>query len=618
MSTRGLYTVAAFGAALLLGVPQGFADEVTTAEVNVTAVTPDQIGAAASTTIRVTGTGFAEGQSVSLRGCPVTNPGAVYPIPFPNPGTGQQPGSVQVIDENTMLITTPSIIPAGTCELVVDGANLADAVTFVDAPERLRLTITNDTDLADSQLWVTLGYNCPRVIPSPPYPPGTAGCDVDGRSNSDYAWPAGDSGTNPNRYWYEAYTDDTPVKAFTGVRFTDLSPLPGQAHTRVIDIANIDSGVVYLAHGQPVNTGASPDGRAPSYVTSPVRFDVFEVTFHGSGASAGPAAPGGTWTNPVYANITAVAGVSLLMELSGWDNSVDASGPNPQRIGEGISWQTGTDTDDLVSSLRAAGVDVDDTRVVVTSDGKPYQPGTFLRIVSPSTNGGSGYANLRASSRSYLSWLSRQQKVFTIVGQYSGAGFGSGTWYCYTSSVFHRRSVTTLTGTVGYPTRSAARRASTNNCTPGGSAVAGPVITTATSPISGVEGPVTSRSVYMQDNSYLQDGAVATGNDLANAVYRDFITSFGYGFWGSRAGAAGWTTASWATVKGSAPAFAAGWPGYKRATTYPRWNTYAGSIWQFTNAYGMPYSDTFGNGGRGNPLISGTSITTLKLTIAGT
>jgi hypothetical protein len=49
-------------------------------ELTVSSVTPATIGAAASTTIRVTGTGFQDGQSVTLSGCPVTNPGAVYPM----------------------------------------------------------------------------------------------------------------------------------------------------------------------------------------------------------------------------------------------------------------------------------------------------------------------------------------------------------------------------------------------------------------------------------------------------------------------------------------------------------------------------------------------------------
>jgi hypothetical protein len=121
----------------------------------------------------------------------------------------------------------------------------------------------------------------------------------------------------------------------------------------------------------------------------------------------------------------------------------------------------------------------------------------------------------------------------------------------------------------------------------------------------------------MQDNRYLQGGAIAAGNDLANAVYRDFIVSFAYGYWGSRTGAASWTTLSWGTPKGSTPAFSKGWPTFKQGVTFPRWNVYAESIWKYTNAYGMPYSDTFGNGGRGNPLVSGPAISTLRLGVVG-
>lgn len=572
--------------------------------VTLSSVVPAVVGSTASTTVLVRGTGFSSGQSVELSGCPSTNPQAVYPV-----------RQFQVVNDTTMLVTTPDIIPAGTCALTVAGARLSEALTFVDAPERLGLQITNNTDVDDEGLWITIGYNCPGVIPSPPYPPGSDGCSTDGRSYPDYDWPATSSGTGQNRYWYEVYSDDSPIPAFTGIRFTDLAPVANQTQTREISLANIDSGVVYIAQGAPVNTGASPVGRAPSYVTSQVRFDVFELTFHGSGASAGTSAPGGSWTSPVYANITAVAGVGMLMDLSGWDNSRGAQGPSPQRIGSDVSWKSGTTTDDLVTTLRSAGVNVDDTSVVVTSDGKPYRPETFVRIVSPSTNGGSGYANLQGSTRSYLAWLTRQKKRFVIVGLYSGSGAGSGTWYCYRSSAFSRRVPTQLTGSYGYLTRSSARAAAKNGCTPTGAGTAGPVLTTATSPVSGKVGPVTSAAVYMQDNRYVQNGEIAVGNDLANAVYRDFIVSFAYGYWGSRVGSAGWTTLSWSTAKGSTPAFSQGWPGFAQGARYPRWNAYAESIWTYTNAYGMPYSDTFVNGGRGNPLVTGSAISTLRLSI---
>jgi hypothetical protein len=579
--------VACAVASLLLGVSPSLAQAQDSP--SVTSVTPSIIGSASATTILVRGTGFAAGQTVQLSGCPVTNPLAVYPV-----------SQFQVVDSTTMLVTTPSIIPAGTCTLTVGGASLAQAVTFSDAPKRLTVQITNNTLVSDENMWITLGYNCPL---------GVSGCDVDGRINPHYNWPATATGSNANRYWYEVYSDDSALPAFTGIRFSELTPVAGRAHTREFEVANIDSGVVYIAQNQPVNTGASPVDRAPSYVTSKTRFDVFELTFHGSGE--------GVKASPVYANITAVAGVSMLLSLSGWDNSMGAQGPAPRQIGTGVSWQQGVTTDDIVSTLRTVGVNVDDTAVVVTTDGKSYQPSTFLRIVSPSTNGGSGYARLGGSTRSYLAWLTRQNKQFTIVGLYSGAGAGSGTWYCYRSSTFNRRTPTQLTGSYGYATRAAARTAAKNGCVASGGATVGPIITTATSPMSGKSGPVTSAAVYMQDNRYLQGGAIATGNDLTNAVYRDFIVSFAYGYWGSRTGAAGWTTLSWGTAKGSTPAFSKGWPTFKQGVTFPRWNVYAESIWKYTNAYGMPYSDTFGNGGRGNPLVSGPAISTLRLGVVG-
>ncbi len=584
---------AAFAVAgLLLNFTQARAQEQELP--SVLSVSPSTVGSNSNTTVLVRGNGFVEGDTVQLSGCPVTNPQAVYPVP-----------QVQIVDATTMLVTTPNIIPAGTCTLTVGRSSLPAALTFADAPERLTVQITNDTSVTDEQLWITLGYNCPRAITSPPYPPGTDGCNVDGRSNMQYDWPPTLSGTNANKYWYEVYSDDSIIPAFTGIRFSDLAPVAGQAQTREFAVANIDSGVVYISQGSPVNTGASPIGRAPSYVTSKTRFDAFELTFHGSAQ--------GSWASPVYANITAVAGVSMLMNLSGWDNSIGSHGPAPRQIGTGVSWRKGATTDGIVTTLRAAGVNVDDTSVVVTTDDKPYRTNNFLRIISPSTNGGSGYARLGGSKRSYLAWLTRQQKRFKVVGLYSGSGAGAGTWYCYRSNVFTRRSPTALTGSYGYATRAAARAASRSGCTATGTATAGPKIVTATTPVSGVAGSVTSAAVYMQDNRYLQDGVIATGNDLANAIYRDFIVSFAYGYWGSRSGSSGWTTLTWGTAKGSVPAFSPGWPAFKRGVAFPRWNAYAESIWKFTNAYGMPYSDTFGNGGRGNPLVSGSAISTLRL-----
>jgi len=565
---------------------------------------PASVGANASTTILITGSGFATGLTVSISGCPVTNPGATYPVPFPSPGPGQSAGSVQIIDSTRILLTTPSLIPPGVCDVTVGGTTLNNALTFTAAPERLTLEIRNNSGRDDSDVWVSLGYNCPLAAPSPPYPPGTDGCEPDGTINPDYSWPATSSGDNPNRYWYEVYAGSKPLPAFTGVRYSDLPGTPGN---REISVANVTSGVVYVSYGEPVNTGPTEAGRAPSYLTSSTRFDVFEMTFHGSGTSAGD--PGsGTWANQIYANVTAVSGLSILMNMSGWDNSYGRNGPAPQRVGSGIRWLSGLGIYDVYEGLAAAGADVDDSRVVVTTDGKRATADNFLRFVSPSTNEGSGYADLAGNTSAYLPWVAAQNKAMTIIGLYTGAGAGSGSWYCYRSTGFSTTSPTKLTGAYGFSSLAAAQSAAQQNCSGG---TPGADITTATSATSGIPGPVTSASVYLQDNRYLQGGAVAAGNDLYNAIYRDFIVSFAYGYWGS----AGWSTSAWLNQGTPTPAFSSAWPGLTNPKTYPRWNAYAEAIWQVGNAYGMPYSDTFENAGKGNPLVSGSNIYALRVTL---
>ena len=585
-----------WGAAVAVAVA-GLALPGHVAQASPLTVAPGKVGANAATTVVITGSGFRSDDKVTLSGCPAGNPDAVYPVPFPNPGPGNSGGSVTVVDSQHILLTTPTVIPAGSCDVNVGAATASDALTFIAAPERLTVEITNESGRPDNDVWVSVGYNCPI---------GVAGCNTDGRSNPDYDWPTTSSGSSPSRYWYEVYAGQSPLPAFTGRRLSDLPAVSGHPHTYAMSIANIDSGVVYVSYGAAVQTGASIIGRAPSYIASKVRFDVFELTFHGSGASAGSP----TWTNRVYANITAVAGLGILMDMAGYDNSRGVNGPAPQRVGSGIRWEPGLGIHDIYRTLASAGADVANPRLVVTTDGKPATPSTFLRFVSPSTNEGVGYADVGAGADSYLRWLGAQAHDMTIVGLYTGAGPGQGSWFCYRASKFRADTATTLSGSYGFPSKAAASESAKADCVGG---TRGLDVTTATTPTSGIPGPVTSQAVYMQDNRFLQGGAVAAGNDLYNAIYRDFIVSFAYGYWGSLPGEAGWITTSWS--EGQAPAFSSAWPNLLRPQVYPRWNAYAEAIWSVGNAYGMPYSDTFNNGGKGNPLVSGSSIHSLRVTL---
>lgn len=576
--------------------------------VSLDSVTPSVVGANAATTVRIEGSGFTPDDAVTIRNCPASNPSAVYPVPFPAPGPGQDPGSVTFVDSSTLLMTTPTVIPAGECDIYIGDTGLIDALSFTPAPERLTVEIVNTSEHADEEVWVTVGYNCPLGITSPPWPPGTQGCNTDGTVNPDYAWPA-EAGQSPRRFWYEVYAGQQPLPAFTGIRLTDLPTVPGRAHTYALSVANINSGVVYVAYDQAVNTGSAAAGRAPSYLTSTTRFDVFELTFHGSGTSAGDAGSG-MWTNQVYANVTGVSGIGILMQMEGLDNSQEAVDRARVGSGRGLAGADGLTLSDIYRAMSQAGIDVTDPKVVVTTDGAEPNASNFLRFVSPSTNEGVGYPDLGAGASSYLQWLTDQKATMILVGLYSGAGAGQGTWFCYRTDVFDASKPTTMRGSYGFSSRSAAIDAAASDCTGG---TTGGVITTATTPTSGTPGPVDSQAIYMQNNRFVVDGKPAAGNDLYNAVFRDFIVSFSYGYWGSLAGAAGWTTATWGT--GSPRAFDRAWPSLPDSTTYPRWNSYAGVIWGLGNPYGMPYSDTFDNAGKGNPLVSGSSITTLRVTL---
>jgi cell division protein FtsL len=139
------------------------------------------------------------------------------------------------------------VIPAGECDIYIGDTGLIDALSFTPAPERLTVEIVNTSEHADEEVWVTVGYNCPLGITSPPWPPGTQGCNTDGTVNPDYAWPA-EAGQSPRRFWYEVYAGQQPLPAFTGIRLTDLPTVPGRAHTYALSVANINSGVVYVAY----------------------------------------------------------------------------------------------------------------------------------------------------------------------------------------------------------------------------------------------------------------------------------------------------------------------------------------------------------------------------------
>lgn len=567
-------------------------------------LSPSAVGQNSSTVIQVTGSGFGTAANpsvtaVNISGCPATNPGANYPVPFVDAPAGKQ-GSVSVVNDTTLLLTTPAIIPAGVCDIAVTTTSgtlsLADGLTFQNAPERLTIQLTNNSGVyADSDVWVTLGYTCSNQSP----PPGAGDCSTDGDTDPNYAWPKG--GPNPlNRWFYEAYNGGAPLPAFTGVQLSSLQPVAGQPRTYSFEIANIDSGVVYLSYGQAVNTGADEAGRAPSYITNTTRFDVFELTFHGSGASADDQA----FSNQVYANITAVSGLGILMGMTGTDNSYGT----PQVVGAPIEW--GTTLYGIYSQMQSEGADVTNQEVVKTSNSQDASGSNFLRFISPSTNTGVGYADFGSGTESYLQWLDGASQPMTIVDQYTGqVGPGSATWFCYQGR-FQYDDTTTLSGGWGFASQADAVAAAQNGCSGG-------------TPGPDMQTTVTSQDIYMQPSEgFTLVDYTSQGNDIFSAIYRNFIVSFAYGYWGSQAGESGapdpgFNTAYWLNRPGTPaqPAFGAAWSGQGVTTDDPRWNAYAAAIWNISNVYGMPYSDTFDNAGKGNPQVTGPNVYNLSVVL---
>lgn len=258
------------------------------------------------------------------------------------------------------------------------------------------------------------------------------------------------------------------------------------------------------------------------------------------------------------ANLSAVAMFGVPMDLQ----AVDAAGGVVPDESKGYRCYTDT----IRERLRATGVDM-------TIVERKTAAGDFARIVAPATIA-AGYPDLGA----YVD--SQTGREITLAGRFDGQPAGQ---FRY-SGRFGQDGSISLTGTV--PT--GADPAKTLH----------------------IAGNSIPDAIYTQNGPYTVGGVPAQvgDNDVYSAMYRDFIVAFAYGYWGGRYG-------DDAQAFNSNPPPAAFSKARLGPEPYSSWHVYAEVFNEFSNSYGMPFSDTFHNNGKGNPLLSFLASPTLRATI---
>lgn len=278
----------------------------------------------------------------------------------------------------------------------------------------------------------------------------------------------------------------------------------------------------------------------PDVNTSPTRFANVELAF------------------PGQADLTNVDQFSVPMQLA----TIGADGAVLDSTGYA------TNTDCIVDAFR---------RAITRSGGNPdaavkTSNGRFLRVVSPSHD-----ASAWPSMAPYLAAMKGQ--TITVAGHFGNDQFPaeSGS-YRYTGRFDPVTGALALTGTIG----------GTNPDGSGGRAG---------QPVTASESDLAS-AVYSQAGSYAVPGdpvAVRppSPNDVYGSIYRDLIAAFAWGFWGGTYGNDN------RAFTGRTP-FAAARPA---GEPFPGYSIYSDVLWHVTDAYSMPYAESYGSGGHPSPLL---------------
>lgn len=198
--------------------------------------------------------------------------------------------------------------------------------------------------------------------------------------------------------------------------------------------------------------------------------------------------------------------------------------------------------------------------------------GQFLRVVSPSHD-----AAAWPSMAPYLA--SMKGRSITVAGHFGNdqypAEFG---WYRYTGTFDATTGALSMGGTI------AATAPDGTGGTPGRTMTA--------------SAADLSSAVYSQAGAYAVPGDPVpvrppSPNDVYGSLYRDLIAGFAWGYWGGNYGDDN------TAFTGQTP-FAAARPA---GEAFAGFSTYSDVLWSFTDAYSMPYAESYGSGGHPSPLL---------------
>lgn len=231
------------------------------------------------------------------------------------------------------------------------------------------------------------------------------------------------------------------------------------------------------------------------------------------------------------ANLTAVAYFAIPMDLAG----LDARGNVLSSVGFACN------TDVIDKELKKAGADFERVEKKTSSGG-------LARIIAPATND-DGFPSLEDYVKSMAGQTITTNNTFGLPNvpaepyEYSGTFGPDGT--------------ITMTGTIAPGTHGE------------------PLV---------IEGSSLPEAIYTQNGKYTVGGKPGTvgDNDVYSSIYADIVAGFNYGFWGGRYGD------NSNDFKGAAPFAAA------RSDDLPYYSTYASVLDKYSNAYGAPFSDRFG------------------------
>jgi hypothetical protein len=373
----------------------------------------------------------------------------------------------------------------------------------------------------------------------------------------------------------------------------------------------IGSGLLWVSLGSPITSGIPQT--QPSFDTTTYRFANVEFAYPGQGDMTNV----DQFSFPIDLE-TYKAGSPKVIESTHYDAAtcgiIEAlKNAVTTRTAHGAKWKQ-----------------------VVVRDGE----GTFVRVVSPKQRARqlekdgktpNPFAQGWPSLKPYLDSMSG--KTVAVRGLFTpGAGssyFDETGWYSYTAR-FDKQTNVVMTGTIGADLESG----------PGGRGKrSGSTIKIAAAGTdTDKNGKVVARDglltgLYDQSSRYTVDTTPRNGmkngvdeidapDDVYNAVYRDFVTAFTYGYWG---GVYGNNNEKFWRAFAPPAAPDGGKPGFipARSTKDPAkllpFNIWSQTMFKFSDNYNIPYGEDYGSGAphRPSPLLDVPKGGTWRMTVKG-